>query len=90
MEFCPECGIGLNNHEKAVRFCQNCKAYWEEDDEYKFENDYEKSGEGYQFDDLDDDSFEPCSNCDLPDACADFGCAIKSGIRKNYPIDGVF
>jgi len=29
-----------------------------------------------------EDYFEPCSNCDLPDACADFGCAIKSGIRK--------
>jgi hypothetical protein len=41
------------------------------------------------FDD-DDDSFEPCSNCDLPDACEDFGCAIKNGVRKDYPIDGVF
>jgi hypothetical protein len=38
----------------------------------------------------DDDDFEPCDHCDLPDACADFGCAIKSGIRKDYPIDGVF
>lgn len=40
--------------------------------------------------DDDEDDFEPCANCDLPDACADFGCAIKNGIRKNYPIDGIF
>lgn len=38
----------------------------------------------------DKDDWQPCDNCDLPDACADFGCAIKSGVRKNYPIDGVF
>lgn len=30
----------------------------------------------------DDDSFQPCDDCDLPDACADFGCAIKNGVRK--------
>lgn len=29
-----------------------------------------------------DDDFQSCSNCDLPDACADFGCAIKSGLFK--------
>lgn len=40
--------------------------------------------------DLDDDGFQPCDHCDLPDACADFGCAIKNGVRKNPPIDGVF
>lgn len=37
-----------------------------------------------------EEDFEPCSNCDLPDACNDFGCAIKNGVRKDYPIDGVF
>jgi|CXWL01.1.fsa_nt_gi hypothetical protein len=31
----------------------------------------------------DDDNFEPCDRCDLPDACRDFGCAIKSGIKKD-------
>lgn len=31
-------------------------------------------------DDYDEDEFEPCSNCDGHDACADFGCAIKAGI----------
>lgn len=28
----------------------------------------------------DEDSFQPCYNCDLPDACRDFGCAVKQGI----------
>jgi hypothetical protein len=37
-----------------------------------------------------ENDFEPCSGCDMPDACEDFGCAIKSGVRKDYPIDGVF
>jgi hypothetical protein len=40
-------------------------------------------------DDLDyryeDDDFIPCNDCDLPDACADYGCAITCGIRK-YPL----
>lgn len=34
-------------------------------------------------DDEEDDSWQPCDNCDLPDACADFGCAIKSGVRED-------
>jgi hypothetical protein len=38
----------------------------------------------------DEDDWQPCDHCDLPDACEDFGCAIKSGVRKDYPIDGVF
>jgi hypothetical protein len=57
MKFCPECGIGLDNKQASIRFCNNCKAHWDED----------------LYDD-DEDDFEPCSNCDLPDACADFGC----------------
>ncbi len=28
----------------------------------------------------DEDGFQCCDNCDLPDACADFGCAIKTGV----------
>lgn len=28
----------------------------------------------------DEDDFQSCNDCDLPDACADFGCAIKSGL----------
>lgn len=36
-------------------------------------------------DDFDDDDsdFQPCDQCDLPDACDDFGCAIKSGIKTS-------
>lgn len=30
----------------------------------------------------DDDNWQPCDDCDLPDACADFGCAIRAGIKK--------
>ncbi len=37
-------------------------------------------------DDTDEDEFLCCDNCDLPDACADFGCAIKTGVRKT-PLD---
>jgi len=33
---------------------------------------------------FEEDEFRPCDECDLPDACADFGCAIKQGIRE-YP-----
>lgn len=35
-----------------------------------------------EFDDDDYDSWQPCDDCDLPDACQDFGCAINSGIRQ--------
>jgi len=28
----------------------------------------------------DEDDFDRCSECDGHDACADFGCAIKSGL----------
>lgn len=38
--FCPECGIGLNNSEIRLRFCQNCKAHWDED-----EDDFEECDE---------------------------------------------
>lgn len=34
-----------------------------------------------ELDEDDEDSFEHCSDCDLPDACSDFGCAIKQGLR---------
>lgn len=32
----------------------------------------------------DDDDFQCCADCDLPDACSDFGCAIKKGIAKPW------
>jgi YHS domain-containing protein len=43
------------------------------------------------FCDLDEDEYEDnfttCDNCDLPDACRDFRCAIKAGIKKNIIIN---
>lgn len=30
-----------------------------------------------------EDNFQHCDNCDLPDACSDFGCAIQQGLRKD-------
>jgi len=33
--------------------------------------------------DFDSDvEFECCNECDLPDACSDYGCAIKAGLRS--------
>ncbi|MCB0747097.1 MAG: hypothetical protein KDC90_06475 [Ignavibacteriae bacterium] len=34
-------------------------------------------------DDFDDEEFTCCGECDLPDACSDFGCAIKTGVRES-------
>jgi hypothetical protein len=31
----------------------------------------------------DEDSWQPCADCDLPEACGDFGCAIKQGLRPH-------
>lgn len=42
-----------------------------------------------KIDDDEDFDFITCSDCDLPDACADFGCAIEKGIRRK-PTPGVF
>lgn len=33
-------------------------------------------------DNEDETDFQPCADCDLPDACSDFGCAIKKGLRE--------
>lgn len=32
----------------------------------------------------DEEDFQSCNNCDLPDACADFGCAIKAGLTSPH------
>ena len=63
--------------------CINCKetiifeAYSESD----FYNLF-FGGENLDDDYDDEDDFQCCDKCDLPDACADFGCAIKLGVRK--------
>jgi len=31
--FCPCCGIGLNSDEQRLKFCQNCKEHWNNDDD---------------------------------------------------------
>jgi hypothetical protein len=31
----------------------------------------------------DEDNFQCCDNCDLPDACCVFGCAIQQGLRED-------
>jgi hypothetical protein len=60
------------------RLCDNCGQQIKDDKKGSycskecFESDTEH---------LEDDGFECCSDCDLPDACADFGCAIEKGIR---------
>jgi len=64
--FCPNCSIGISNTEAELHFCRNCKHSWEWDDDEC----------------VDDDDFQCCDKCDRPDACADWGCAIESGIRK--------
>lgn len=47
LEFCPECGIGINREEAYVRCCKNCRAQWDEEDEilddFKTESIFPKS-----------------------------------------------
>lgn len=31
--FCPYCGIGLNNSEINLCFCQNCRGSWRDEDD---------------------------------------------------------
>lgn len=31
---------------------------------------------------IEEKEFDSCSECDLPDACADYGCAVKQGIKQ--------
>jgi len=40
--FCPCCGIGLNNAEINLCFCQNCKYNWRDldDDEDEYDSQY--------------------------------------------------
>lgn len=36
--YCPNCCIGLNSREIEMRFCQNCKHSWEDDDDENLES----------------------------------------------------
>lgn len=69
---CCQCGL----RKKAILDkCISCNHGWTEK---SLEEDWSDD------DDDDDDSFEPCSDCDLPDACCDYAqCAIRAGIRKD-------
>lgn len=31
LEFCPECGIGINNRERQSKHCDNCRASWDDE-----------------------------------------------------------
>lgn len=31
----------------------------------------------------DEDNFQCCDNCDLSDACSDYGCTIQQGLRRD-------
>lgn len=44
---------------------ETCQALWDADE---------------SSDDLEDDEFQPCAECDGHDACRDFGCAFKLGL----------
>lgn len=39
--YCPNCSIGLNSREMELRFCQNCKHSWDEEEE-EIDNDFTK------------------------------------------------
>jgi len=56
-----------------------------EDELADFENSMRQAeselDEGEDFDE-DEIHFEECGDCDCPDACMDFGCAVKQGIRQ--------
>jgi hypothetical protein len=70
---CPHCGNvsaidpAELKDESPMPYCGNCDSpMLDEPDDY--------------YDDA--DSWSPCDDCDLPDACNDFGCAIKAGLRR--------
>lgn len=68
--------------------CNNCDADLDEYD-YTFQNCLNCSRpiqivepEDYQ----EEVYFEPCDDCDLPDACEDFDCAAAQGHSIDFPI----
>ena len=69
-------GIGIGSNDSYMLFheCPNCNSHCNCNVQpcSCCDND----------EDEDEDIWHPCDNCDLPDSCEDFGCAIKSGVRK--------
>lgn len=52
------------------------------------DHDIDEAMEGAPFDEneelfREEEDFYPCDNCDLPDTCEDFGCAIRSGVKED-------
>lgn len=79
---CFECGSECYCHGNiddviVSKTPSNCKGCGCELDNY---DDWGDDDWDYWGDD-DWDYFICCDNCDLLDACADFGCAIKTGVR---------
>ena len=67
--------------DEGLEYCSNCGTYLGE-----APIKYPSCGTCWQIENGDmsdnEEDFECCNDCDLPDACSDFGCAIKQGIRK--------
>ena len=40
--FCPNCQIGLNSREMELRFCQNCRHDWTDEDD-NYDEEYEEN-----------------------------------------------
>ena len=69
MAHCNKCQDGINE-DTGLR-CQYCDGTGNVPDD----DDFIAEGE---------DTWQPCADCDRPDACADFGCAIEQGIRRKH------
>ncbi len=77
---CSQCGSSIPEGQSICSMCMGdinhgkdgYYQHWAEEQERKRE--MEESEQ--------EDNWRPCDNCDLPDACEDFGCAIENGVRK--------
>lgn len=81
--FC-DCGEWFDLHDGYASKSSNkviCKACYKTQIEEQEQIERDEMEDSFWVDE--EDEFEPCDNCDLPDACADFGCAIKNGIKPN-------
>lgn len=74
-----------------ARGVEGSKSFSDWNDAVKYGEDVEKkTGWNVEYDNAwgreveameDEGDFFFCDNCDLPDACEDFGCAIRQGVR---------